>query len=293
MTSTVIARVDRDVVAVWGPDATTFLQSLLSQDLDPVGVGASTHALLLEPRGKLVVDMRVAHVEADEWWCVCEAGLGSVLAAGLKRFRIRVKVDIEDRSDDVAAVALRGPDALEIQAKVLSGAGAIVVGVDWRDAPGIEVLGEASAIETVGGELVLAGAIEITGDAYEAMRIEAGIPRQGYDIDETTIAQEAYLDRDAVSFTKGCFLGQELVCRIDTRGRVNRLLRRLRADAPLERGATVVAGDKEVGTVTSAVGSVALAVIRHEVQPADQVLVRATSGDVTATVEAVIDESAA
>ncbi len=99
----------------------------------------------------------------------------------------------------------------------------------------------------------------VTDDEYEAMRIEAGVPRQGLDIDETTIAQEAFLERDAVSFTKGCFLGQELVCRIDTRGHVNRLLRRLVADAPLARGATVVADGKEVGTVTSAVGGVALA----------------------------------
>jgi len=114
MASSVVARVDRDVVAVWGPDATTFLQSLLSQDLDPVAVGGSAHALLLEPRGKLVVDLRAARVGDDEWWCVCEPGFGSVLAAGLKRFRIRVQVDIEDRSAAIAGAALRGPDALEL-----------------------------------------------------------------------------------------------------------------------------------------------------------------------------------
>ena len=287
MEPTVLARVDRDVVAVWGPDATTFLQSLLSQDLDPVAVGGTAHALLLEPKGKLVVDLRAAHVHDDEWWCVCEAGFGPVLAQGLKRFRIRVKVDIEDRSADVRAIALRGRDAIELHASVLQPAGSIAVRVDWGDAPGIEILGEPPAIDAVFDELVRAGALEIGDDAYEAMRIEAGVPRQGYDIDETTIAQEAFLERDAVSFTKGCFLGQELVCRIDTRGHVNRLLRRLRADAPLERGATVVSDGKGVGTVTTAVGNVALATLRRPVEPGSTVM----AGAVTATVEAVTDES--
>jgi folate-binding protein YgfZ len=291
MASSVIARVDRDVVAVWGPDATIFLQSLLSQDLDPVAVGGSAHALLLEPRGKLVVDLHAAHVGDDEWWCVCESGFGSVLAAGLKRFKIRVKVEIEDRSADVAAAALRGSDAIELHAKVLEPAGSIAIRVDWGSAPGIEILGELAAIDAVVTELVSAGASEITDAAYDAQRIEAGIPRQGFDIDETTIAQEAFLERDAVSFTKGCFLGQELVCRIDTRGHVNRLLRRLRSDEPIARGAAVVVEGKEAGTVTSAAGNVALAMVRRQVEPGSTVLLRSAAGDMSAAVEAVADES--
>ena len=118
-------------------------------------------------------------------------------------------------------------------------------------------------------------------------RVEAGSPRQGYDIDESTIAQEAFLERDAVSFTKGCFLGQELVCRIDSRGNVTRLLRRLRSDAPLARGAEVVADGKGVGTVTSVAGNVALATIRRVIEPGTDVVVRIPAGDVTARIEAV------
>src|SRR3954447_3154948 len=113
---TVVARVDRYLVVAAGPHAPKVLQSLLSQDLDPVAVGESTHALLLEPKGKLVVDLRAARVADDEWWCVCEAGFGAVLAAGLNRFKIRVKAEIEDRSAGVAALAVRGPDAVDIQA---------------------------------------------------------------------------------------------------------------------------------------------------------------------------------
>jgi folate-binding protein YgfZ len=288
MGSSIVSRVDRDVVAVWGPDATTFLQSLLSQDLDPIGVGGSAHALLLEPRGKLVVDMRVAHVTDDEWWCVCEPGFGAVLEAGLKRFKIRVKVDIEDRSAAVVAAALRGPDAIELFAKVFQPEGAIAVRLDWQDLPGIEILGEPAVIDAAVAELLADDAVAASGETYEAMRIEAGVPRQGFDIDETSIAQEAFLERDAVSFTKGCFLGQELVCRIDTRGHVNRLLRRLRADEPIERGAAVVADGKEVGTVTSASGGFALATIRRQVEPGSAV----QAGAVTATVEAIYPESA-
>jgi tRNA-modifying protein YgfZ len=292
MVPTVLARIERDVVSVTGPDATTFLQSLLSQDLAPVGVGDSTHALLLEPKGKLVVDMRAARVGDDEWWCVCEAGFGSVLAAGLKRFRIRVKVDIDDRSADLAALALRGPDAPALHANAVEPFASITaLPVDWAGDPGFDLLGPAAEIGALATALVGAGAGEVTEGEYESRRVEAGVPRQGYDIDESTIAQEAFLERDAVSFTKGCFLGQELVCRIDSRGHVNRLLRRLRADAPVARGSAVVADGKEVGTVTSAAGAVALATLRRTVEPGSEVRVHTAAGDVAALVEAIHADS--
>jgi folate-binding protein YgfZ len=232
--------------------------------------------LLLEPRGKLVADLHAARVGAEEWWCVCEAGVGAVLAAGLTRFRIRVKVDIEERP--VSALAVRG-DALAVSVP----AGAVALRVDWPGDSGVELIGTRDAIDAAAAAFTAAGAVEIDAEAYEARRIEAGVPRQGFDIDESTIAQEAYLDRDAVSFTKGCFVGQELVCRIDTRGHVNRLLRRLRADATIPPGATVDFDGKAVGTVTSAVGPVALALLRREVEPASVVL----AGGVNAHVESL------
>ena len=284
--STVVSRIGRDLVVVSGPDASSFLQSLLSQDLDPVAVGEVTHALLLQPQGKLVVDMHALHLAADEWWCICERGFGAQLAQGLLRFKIRVKVEIEDGSELTAAVAVRGPDA----AALVAGsdlAGVTAVPADWPNGPGVELIGPPEAIDTAIATLTGAGSEEIDAAAYEAWRVEAGVPRQGFDIDETTIAQEAYLERDAVSFTKGCFLGQELVCRIDSRGHVNRLLRRLRAEAPLERGASVFAADKEVGTVTTGAGSSALALLHRTIEPASDVMVRTTAGDVVARVEAM------
>ena len=98
-----------------------------------------------------------------------------------------------------------------------------VVRADWPDRPGVDVIGS----RRVGARGPRRAARRRRGrdrppTRYEAARIEAGVPRLGVDVDETTIPQEAFLERDAVSFTKGCFLGQELVCRIDTRGHVNR-----------------------------------------------------------------------
>ena len=232
MTPTVVARVDRDVVVVSGPDATTFLQSLLSQDLDPVAVGDGTHALLLEPQGKLVVDLRAA------------ARRGRRVVVRVRR-RVRPGAragpeavpDPREGRDRRSLGGRRRARAARAGCARRTGTGvrrraarSCRCAVDWPDAPGVELLGHPPAIDGGRGRLADAGAVEIDAAAYEALRVEAGVPRQGYDIDETTIAQEAFLERDAVSFTKGCFLGQELVCRIDSRGHVNRLLRRLRAD---------------------------------------------------------------
>ena len=110
----------------------------------------------------------------------------------------------------------------------------------------------------------------LDADEYERARIEAGIPRLGADLDESTIPQEAWLDRDAVSFTKGCYLGQELVARIDSRGHVNRVLRWVRPTTRRRRSAAdaeIEVDGKVVGQVTSAVPGLALGYVRREVEP--------------------------
>jgi tRNA-modifying protein YgfZ len=270
MTEAFQASVARDLVIVSGPDATSFLQSLVSQDLDRVEVGATTKSLLLQPQGKLIVDFRATRVDADTWWCDCEGGFGPALAEGLNRFRIRVKADIE--SPPTAALAVRGVDA----ASVAPPPGVRLV-PSWA---GFDALGPAASVDAFAATLDVPS---IEAGAYELARIEAGAPKLGADMNERTIPQEAFLELDAVSFTKGCFVGQELVCRIDTRGHVNRYLRRLRADMPLTVGDAVSYGDKVVGEVTSAAGMVALAMVRHEVEPAAEVSV----GAGRATVEAI------
>jgi len=111
---------------------------------------------------------------------------------------------------------------------------------------------------------------DATAVAEERTRIAAGIPRLGVDLDDSVIPQEAFLERDAVSFTKGCFVGQELVCRIDARGHVNRFLRHLVPDDPeaeLPVGTEITVGEKVVGAVTSSAPGVALGYVRREVEP--------------------------
>jgi folate-binding protein YgfZ len=270
------ARIARDLVVVEGADATTFLQSLVSQDLDAIAVGDDGHTLLLAPQGKLIVDFYMLHVAADAWWCVCESGFGGALASGLNRFKIRVKVDITEVP--VGALALRG-----VGRPAVVPDGVQVLTVQWSGASAFDAVGPESSIAALSADV---DAPLVDGDAYELARIEAGVSRQGFDTDERTIPQEAGLELVAVSFTKGCFVGQELVCRIDSRGHVNRHLRRLRApDGALARGDVVTFDGREVGEVTSTAGTVGLAMVRREVEAGAQVSVGAGAG--AAVIEAL------
>ena len=114
---------------------------------------------------------------------------------------------------------------------------------------------------------------QIDADAFaaeESARIAAGVPRMGADLDDSVIPQEAFLELDAVSFTKGCFIGQELVCRIDSRGHVNRFLRQVipaDSDVTLPVGAPITVGEKVVGSITSSAPGVAMGFVRREVDP--------------------------
>jgi tRNA-modifying protein YgfZ len=263
---------DRDVVTVTGPDAFSFLQSLVSQDVDGMPDGEVRRSLLLTPKGKVTSVFRLVRV-GDDAWLDLEAGHGDDLREALERFRLRVKVELAGPAEPWGMVAFRGGDAPAVAD------GCVALPVDG----GVDVIGPQAALAAVDGD----GAL--TADEYEQARIEAGIPKLGAELGESTIPQEAYLDLDAVSFTKGCFLGQELVARIDSRGHVNRLLRRLRTadDAVLEVGADVTVDAKPVGTVTSAVPGVALAYIRREIDPGTKATVAGDTVTVTVTVEPV------
>jgi folate-binding protein YgfZ len=303
-TAGVVDTSERGAVLVTGPDAWSYLQSLVSADLDTVGDGQGVHSLLLTPQGKLDVDFRLLRV-GDEAWLDCDPGFGEQLAGSLNRFRIRVKCDVADRTGSWGSLAVRGPGAVDfasaLDVEVLAAPhahvafdDAVVVRAPWPDGDGFDVVGPPSTVASAADRLSAAGVAACSSDAYEALRIEAGVPRQGYELNEKTIPQEAFLERDAVSFTKGCFLGQELVCRIDTRGRVNRYLRRLTSivDGRPPRGSEIVSGDKVVGTVTSSVASAdvpaaALGYVRHEVDPPAEVQLRWDGGTGQAVVEAL------
>ena len=311
-----VAMVDRSArgaVTVTGPDTLRFLQDLLSQDLADLGDGEGVHTLLLQPQGKLDVDLRLLRITNEEFRLDCEVGMGERLAASLERYRIRVKVQIEDRTETEGCIMLRGPETIGRVETVLgveapptqhhhavADSGLRVVRANWPGltetggSTGVDLLGLRSVITTAWAALRESGVRPAGLDAYETARIIAGIPRQGRDLDERTIPQEAFLDGDAVSFTKGCFIGQELVCRIDTRGHVNRYLRLLRLDAAAAVGAEIVADGKVVGQVTSVAristapeGFAALGYVRRELQPPAPVTLNTPTGAIPATVEAI------
>jgi tRNA-modifying protein YgfZ len=129
------------------------------------------------------------------------------------------------------------------------------------------------------------GVPEVPEAAAEVVRVEAGRPRYGIDLDDATIPEEAGLNARAVSFTKGCYVGQETVARLHYRGKPNRHLRGLRLSAPVASGTPLVLGEREVGRLASSVvsprhGPIALALVRREAAPGDELV----AGDATATV---------
>lgn len=264
------AAIERDVVVVSGPDAAGFLQGQASQDVAALAIGASAWTFVLQPAGKVEGFARVWRSHDDRFVFDTETGAGEALASRLARFKLRVKADIEP----VAVwpgIAVRGAGARE-----LAGDGALV---GWWESP--------DAADRLGADVEPPSDAErIDAVGLERLRIEAGWPAVGADLTPDTIPGESGMVPIAVSFTKGCFTGQELVARIDSRGgNVPRHLRRLRAirgdDIPT--GAPVTVGGKDVGWVTSAVGDVALAYVGRAVTPA----ATATVGGVEVSIEVI------
>jgi folate-binding protein YgfZ len=266
--------VPRDVVRVDGPEAEAWLQGQLSQDVATVRAGEAAWSFLLQPTGKVDALVRIARTDAATFVLDTDAGWGDAVMARLQRFKLRTKAEL-DRPAGWRMLAVRGAAAVGFD-PAPTGA-AVAADPHWPGVHGVDLLGPDLAVPD--------GVPECSLDAYEALRIEAGVPVMGAELTDATIPAEAgawVVDR-AVSFTKGCYTGQELVARIDSRGgHVPRPLRGLvvDGDAAPPAGATVVAGDREVGRVTSVARSatldtvVALAVVHRDVEPPATVEVR-------------------
>ncbi len=212
---TAIATVVRDVVTIDGPEAASFLQGQLSQDVAALAVGATALTFLLEPQGRIVAVLRLARTAEDRFRLDGDAGTGPAVLARLQRYRLRTKaeLDLTDGAWHAAArsASLPPPEgALRLPWPALCG---------W-DLP---IVGEARALP--GGHLV-------AGDALEGVRVAAVVPA-AQDLDERAIPAETGLVDAAASFTKGCYTGQELVARMDSRGgAAPRSLRRLVGEGP-------------------------------------------------------------
>lgn len=266
---------DRDVVDVTGEQAVTFLDGQLSQDVGAIPVGKSAWSFVLQPQGKVVAWVRVTVLADDHVLLDVEPGFGEVLVERLNRFRLRVKADLDARR--IEAVSVRGPGSTGVARPE----GIILDGL-WPSWPGWDHF-ESRSIPT--------GALQCSGQSWEVARIRAGVPRNGADLTEKTIPAESGLVPLAASMTKGCYVGQELVARIDSRGHVNRHLRVLEVDGDLPpAGAGLLADDAPVGSITSAAFShlaghpFALGYVRREVEPGSMVAVKWDRGEAKALV---------
>lgn len=266
-------RTDREVIEVAGPDAGTFLQGQLSQDVVALAEGASAWTFVLHPDGKVAVWARITRLGPDRFVFDVDAGAGAALVARLERFKLRVDATITPL--DWQVVALRGPDAPSVDVGDV-----VTADPEWPSAHGVDLLGPAPTVPD--------GVRWCDPASLETLRIESGVPAMGAELDEHTIPAESGVVERSVSFTKGCFTGQELTARIDSRGgNVPRHLRGLLVQGAVPPvGAEVLVGDDVVGTVTSAApgaaghgGGVALAYVKRAVEPPAAASVRWDGGE--------------
>jgi folate-binding protein YgfZ len=246
--------VGRDVVRLSGPDALTYLQGQCSQDVARLAVGASAWTFLLQPTGKVEVFARVTRRADDEFLLDTDGGFGSALEARLRRFLLRTKATVEPRAWQCVAVRRPGPTLVTTSA-------ALIVAANWHGERGFDLLGEGPIEPPL-------GAIRIERPAFEQLRVEAGWPAMGAEFTSDTIPAETGVVTEAADFAKGCYTGQELVARIDSRGgHVPRLLRHVRLSRPARPGDALTIDGREVGTVTSVAGDLALAYVGRAIEP--------------------------
>ena len=280
----VLDRSSRGMLVVRGPDAVDFLQGQLTNDVEALAPDSGCYSALLDRKGHMQADMRVLRLSDDDLWLDTEPEAFAAVERHLRMYSIGREVEIEDASGEWALLSVIGPAANEV-----SGAGSLspehavrrvghegveilAVATDL----GVDMLARASQATELRAALDSTEAVDVTEAAAEILRVESGRPRFGREMTSATIPQEAGIDERAVSFTKGCYIGQETVARLHYRGKPNRHLRGLRLQAPVTDGDEIRFGDREVGRVGTAVlspahGPIALAIVRREAEPGARV----------------------
>jgi folate-binding protein YgfZ len=281
----------RGIVAVAGSDRRRWLNGMISNDvarLEPGTSHSGCYAVLLTPQGRIVADLQVLERGDAFWLDLAAAALAGVIER-LRKYVIADDVELTDRSGDFERLGIEGPAAFEILARAaaaaprlapdacaevqLAGVSASVAAFGWSGETALQLFAPAGTGAAVAGALRTAGAdlglVEAGLDVLEVLRIEAGIPRFGAELDESVLPAEAGLER-AISRTKGCYTGQEVVERLRSQGQVSHRLVGLAADGalPFSAGDAVEADGKRVGEVTSAcvspsAGAIALAFVRR------------------------------
>jgi folate-binding protein YgfZ len=283
-----VDRSERGKLALTGAQAAELLNGQVTNDVAALEPGQGQYAAFLTPKGKMLGDLRILRT-SGELHLDCERGALQGLFDLLRRGAIGWDAELHKRTVQEALLSLVGPRAravagledlpAEEHACRETSVGAVAVLAAATDV-GVDLFCAAGDAGALRAALTDAGAVEVPEAAAEVVRVESGRPRYGIDADDSTIPQEAGLNARAVSFTKGCYVGQETVARLHWRGKPNRHLRGLRLSGPeAQRGDVLVSSEgREVGRLGSVVrsprlGPIALALVRREVEPGSTVSV--------------------
>lgn len=305
------ARGDRALFRVSGDRCTEMVDGIVTNDLKATPVGRAIWALMLTPKGRVLADLRILHREEGLWLDVPAVAVENLKAAFRKFLPPRfARAEFWSQG---CVMGLYGPGAAAAVAEV-AGATApevplafvetsrdgdllVVVRDDLLGVPGCEILASRPALTSLEAALATyserAGGARVDEGTLEVLRVEAGLPRYGVEVSEQNIVQETGWGDRAVSFSKGCYVGQEVVVRVHHRGHPNRYLRGLRFESePPAAGAALFAEGRPVGTVTTAVasprlGPIGLGYVRREVTPPARVQVGGADSAASAQVVAL------
>jgi folate-binding protein YgfZ len=273
-----VDRSDRAKFFVRGGEAAEFLQGQVSNEVVELAPGSGCYSTILTAKGKLRTDLRLLRGD-DFFWLDTEAIGHAVLRHMLQTYSVGRDVQWEDATADHAILSLIGPQADGLAEPPPGAAEHSLTdtgeGLWVRTDLGLDLLVGAAKADEWRDRL---GVEPVSLEAAECVRIESGRPRLGYDMDAETMPQEAGINDRAVSFTKGCYVGQETVARLHYRGKPNRHLRGLQLSEPAERGSDILLGERVVGrvgstTVSPRLGPIALALVRREAEPGNPVTI--------------------
>jgi folate-binding protein YgfZ len=255
-----LPRDDRGRIALRGSDSKAYLHGLLSNDILALQPGGWCYATLLTPQGRMISDMRVFDL-GDLLLMDLERPVLATVVEHLDTFIIAEDVTVEDVTSKWAQIGLYGPRAYDVLAAASADAAWIpplytLPGSDIG-VSGVDLIVPADSAGAISGALERSGALRVDPADAEVTRVEAGIPKFLVDMDSTTIPLEAGIEDRAISMTKGCYVGQEVIVRVLHRGggRVAKKLVSLAVDGGAQRDDRLFAGDREIGRITSVVDS--------------------------------------
>ena len=280
-------------LALSGPGAIAFLDSVLSNDVAALSAGSGQEAALLTHNGRMLAQVRVLRSD-EELLLDTERVALQALFDALQQFRLGYDAELHKRTLQCGLLSLIGPACDRVLATPpgpaehdhlaasLAGRPVRLVRTDL----GLDVLCASDDTEAVSAELLAGGATAIDETTAETLRIERGRPRFGVEMDDSTMPQEAGLHERAVSYTKGCYIGQETVARLYWKGRPNRHLRGLALSEPASPGRELLLGERPMGTLGSFAssprfGPVGLALVRREAEPGARLTLAGQDGTAT------------